>query len=247
MHLHQLPLSHYNEKVRWALDFKRVPHERTTYLPGPHMGPIKRLTGATQTPVLVIDGRALAGSAAILDALERRHPEPALLPPDPDERAQALAIQRRFDDEFGPAIRLAMFADILDDGAYFPLMFSLGKPWIVRAGYRLIFPLAKPTVRKANGITSAAAIEAARATTQVALDFVEETRAGRPYLVGETFSVADLTAASLLMPTADLHHPDVRRALPKGEGIRRWEARWAGHPTLAWVEGLYTRHRPGRA
>ncbi len=244
MLLHQLPVSHYNEKVRWTLDYKRLPHQRITYLPGPHMGPIRRLTGATQTPVLVVDGEAIAGSATIIDALERRHPDPALYPADADERAQALAIQRRFDDEFAPAIRLALFAEILEDGAYFPDLFSQGKPWIKRFLYRLVFPLAKSTVRAANGVTGPEAAAEALATTQAALDYVDALRGGRRYLVGEAFSIADLAAAALLMPTADLQHPDVRRGLPKGDAIRRWERRWAEHPSVRWVEQIYQRHRP---
>jgi glutathione S-transferase len=56
--------SPYNEKIRWALDLKRVPHRRRSLLPGPHMGVVKKLTGRTQTPVLVMaDGTAINGSA----------------------------------------------------------------------------------------------------------------------------------------------------------------------------------------
>ena len=32
----QFTFSHYNEKARWALDFKRVPHVRRSLIPGPH-------------------------------------------------------------------------------------------------------------------------------------------------------------------------------------------------------------------
>ena len=58
--------SPYNEKVRWALDLKRVPHRRRSLLPGPHMATVRKLTGRTTTPVLILDdGRALDGSARI--------------------------------------------------------------------------------------------------------------------------------------------------------------------------------------
>ena len=53
--LWQLQISHYVEKVRWALDYKRVPHIRRTLLPGLHAVKTKRLTGDTSTaPVLTI-------------------------------------------------------------------------------------------------------------------------------------------------------------------------------------------------
>lgn len=103
--LYQFRHSPYNEKVRWALDLKRVPHRRRSLLPGPHMGVVKKLTGRTQTPVLVLDdGTAVAGSARILDWLEQQYPEPRLMPDDPAQREQVLAIQRRFDDDIAPRI-----------------------------------------------------------------------------------------------------------------------------------------------
>ena len=49
----QLHVSHYVEKVRWALDYKRIPHIRRSLLPGLHAVKTKRLTGDTSTaPVL---------------------------------------------------------------------------------------------------------------------------------------------------------------------------------------------------
>ncbi len=52
LELLQFRHSPYNEKARWALDFKQLPHRRRSLLPGPHMGVVKRLTGRTETPVL---------------------------------------------------------------------------------------------------------------------------------------------------------------------------------------------------
>lgn len=35
--LWHIPVSHYNEKVRWALDYKRIEHERKAPPPPSHM------------------------------------------------------------------------------------------------------------------------------------------------------------------------------------------------------------------
>src|SRR5690348_16398141 len=88
--LWQLEISHYNEKVRWALDYKRIPHRRRSLLPGIHVIAAKRLTGGETTPILTLDGRSIGDSTAIIAALEKRWPEPALYPADPDERRRAL-------------------------------------------------------------------------------------------------------------------------------------------------------------
>ncbi len=79
----QFPYSHFNEKARWALDYKRLPHRRRNLLPGPHVLQLKRLTGRTQVPVLRLGDRLVSGSAQIIDELERRVPEPPLYPADP--------------------------------------------------------------------------------------------------------------------------------------------------------------------
>ncbi|MBM3557707.1 MAG: glutathione S-transferase, partial [Alphaproteobacteria bacterium] len=58
----QFRASPYNEKIRWALDLKRIPHRRRSVAPGPHVPALKPLTGRTTTPVLKLDGKWLDGS-----------------------------------------------------------------------------------------------------------------------------------------------------------------------------------------
>ena len=52
LELLQFRYSPYNEKVRWALDVKRVAHRRRSLLPGPHIVQVRRHTGRTSTPCL---------------------------------------------------------------------------------------------------------------------------------------------------------------------------------------------------
>ena len=48
--LFQFTYSHYNEKARWAFEFKGIEHTRTNLLPGPHMRKMRKLTGQTAVP-----------------------------------------------------------------------------------------------------------------------------------------------------------------------------------------------------
>ena len=65
------------------------------------------------------------------------------------------------------------------------------------------------------------------------------------YLVGESFTVADLTAASILglivvppqFPYIKVH-PDERTA-----EFRRYRDSLKSHPGFRWVEDMYARHR----
>ena len=75
--LWHFPISHYNEKARWALDWKRIPHVRRalamSYVPRALWA-----TGQAKLPILFLDGQAIADSTRIIEALERLQPEPAI-------------------------------------------------------------------------------------------------------------------------------------------------------------------------
>src|ERR1700675_1731855 len=107
--LWQFTSSHFNEKARWALDFKRVPHIRHSLIPGFHVPVVKRMTGKTHVPVLKLNGAAITDSSKIIEALERAYPQPALYPADPEQRRRALELEDFFDEELGPQIRLWFF------------------------------------------------------------------------------------------------------------------------------------------
>ena len=241
--LHQFPFSHYNEKARWALDFKGIPHQRKNYLPGPHAGPIEKLSGQSQTPVLSLGQRVVSGSAAILEALEEAHQERPLLPSEPDLRADAQELQARFDEELGPAVRTAVFSVMLDEPGYMCAMFSSPQPLPMRWIYRGVFPLAKGKVERAYRVREDDHVLACREVVDRNLEEIENRVQSTGYLVGDRFTVADLTAASLLAPVADPDHIDMKRPEPQPESVRAFVAPWRGHPACDWVREMYRRHR----
>src|SRR5436190_35781 len=113
--LWHLKVSNYNEKARWALDYKRVPHRRVAAMPGAHMLVALRLTRRPTMPVLELDGTAIGDSTRIIGALEERYPDPPLYPVDPEERTRALELEDYFDENFGRDIRRVAFWPILLD------------------------------------------------------------------------------------------------------------------------------------
>ncbi|MEM1244860.1 MAG: glutathione S-transferase family protein [Acidobacteriota bacterium] len=245
--LHQFPMSHYNEKVRWALDWKGIAHRREHYLPGPHARAIEKLSGQSSTPVLALDGDVVSGSAAILERLEADYPEPSLLPTDAAQRREALELQKRFDDEVGPATRTALFSVLMNESAYVAKMFGSPQPAARRFLYRMIFPLARGKVRAAYQTNDRDHVARCEQVAVAALDEVAERSAATGYLVGDSFTVADLTCAALLAPIAGPEHPDMKRPSPRPETVRRYVARFEDHPGVQWVRSTYERDRPGRA
>ena len=58
--LWHIEVSHYNEKARWALDYKGIPYERRVPMPGLHRLSALAATRGRQRrlPVLELDGTA---------------------------------------------------------------------------------------------------------------------------------------------------------------------------------------------
>jgi glutathione S-transferase len=240
--LFQFRVSHFNEKARWALDYKAIEHVRRSLLPGPQKPKMQKLSGQEQTPVLRWDGDVIAGSAAIVDYVERRVPQPPLYPSDTTLLRRALAVQARFDDEVGPAIRLAMFHELLAEPGYFVSMFTVGQPVLARVSYRAVFPLIRVLMTREMKI-SAENAEKAIVTTRRALDLVAEESRTSGYLVGDEFTVADLTAAALLAPAVEIDPSPFGYPQPVSASLRAWWDRWQDHPGTAWVRSMYERHR----
>ena len=242
----QFPYSPYNEKARWALDWKGLQPRVANLMPGPHLPRLRKLTGQAKTPVLRLDGNYVCGSAAIVAALEELQPEPRLIPQEPALRAQALEIQRLFDEDFGPPMRGAVLAAIIPHARYTASLFSEGQSAAQRVLYRLVFPLARGLIRKGNAIETPQQVQAGIDATQLAFDYVVAHAGPAGYLAGDSFTVADLTAASFLAAAVDPPNSTMERPKPHPPGLSAWLERWRSHPGRQWVLDMYARHRKRR-
>src|ERR1700736_606853 len=105
--LWHIPLSHFSEKARWALDYKRIAHHRQVLGPD-YLIRAWRATGRGTLPILFLNGRAIGDSTRIIAALEERYPESPLYPGDAGALQRALALEDYFDEQLGPALRAAI-------------------------------------------------------------------------------------------------------------------------------------------
>jgi glutathione S-transferase len=206
------------------------------------MGRVKSLTGKTETPVLMTEGGAIAGSAAIVQWLDAQVPQPTLLPADTALREEALALERRFDEDFTPRIRRVVLHTLLRSPRYFAAIFGDGRPAWQQLAYACTVPLAAPLVRKGNGIT-AASVEDGHRAAQEALDLVASRSAATGYLVGGRFSIADLTAAAALATIVRPPNSPMSSPQPVHEAAACLVQRYAVHPGAAWVRRIYAAHR----
>jgi glutathione S-transferase len=235
-------VSHFSEKVRWALDHKRWPHTRTTLIPGFHVAAARWLSGQNQLPILRIDGRVLAGSAHILEEIERLRPDPPLFPVDPEARQRALRIQAYFDEEVAPDLRRLFWATYVQRPAACTRMATDGASAGTRLLWRALFRVMRPLLRANMGM-SADLLTAARDRLHSYFEHLESEVGPSGYLVGDRFGVADLAAAAVM--TAIIRPPEFPYRLPEP-----WPPELVAlredvidHPAGQWVLRIYARHR----
>jgi glutathione S-transferase len=235
-------VSHYNEKARWALDYKRVAHVRRAVEPGRHRAIANRLTGGRTFPVLVHDGEAIGDSTRIIEALERRYPEPPLYPVDPVECRRAPELEDFFDEELGPHERVLVASHMLRSGTLFLDAFFPDLPGRRRLTARAMFPLLRGRAIAAFGIDDAS-VTLAWAKLRAAAERFRIELEPSGYLVGDRFTVADLTVAALVSPVVapeGFPYPQPQREHPLFEPLRNTLAE-AG--VVDWAREIYARHR----
>ncbi|MGH2988024.1 MAG: glutathione S-transferase family protein [Solirubrobacterales bacterium] len=241
--LWHLEISHYNEKVRWALDYKGVRHARRAVTPGLQEFRARRLRAGRTVPILQLHGRTIGDSTRNIEEIERRWPDPPLYPSDSEERRLALELEDYFDEDCGHDLRRVLFNDNLAEPEKFLGMFS-GADHPRLGLLKALSPVLAPVVKWRYEIRPER-VAHSREVVGAALRKVEAEAGPRGYLVGDSFTVADLTAASILalivvppeFPYVKLH-PDERAAQ-----FREFRASLKDRLGFKWVEDMYARHR----
>ena len=246
--LWHIELSHYNEKARWALDYKSIEHELRVPMPGLHGARALMLTRGKhrRLPVMELEGRRIGDSTAIIAALEAYQPEPALYPADPAEKARALELEDFFDEELAPQMRRLVWHHTLPDtDAVVESLFARPGAGLERASLRATAPAVRPFIPAGDYGVSADSAEG-RARPGYSLPWIASRPSYRPFR--DTSSVIVLSGRSdrssavhaadrSAAPTVHAGHVPGRGGQPLREELTA--ARHGGR----WIHEMYQRHR----
>ena len=237
--LYQFPISHFCEKIRWTLDYKNIPHVKQTLLPGLHSKKMKQLTGQYSVPVIKHHDKCIHDSSKIISYLEEHFPEQPLDPANQENLQEALSWENFADNNIGPQVRVLLYHHLLQEPQIVGKFFTKDGPFYGPLFVKMAFPKLVKVMRKHMKINLETSIQA-KEHIDKSLDKVVAALDGKDYLVGESFSRADLGVAALLapliMPPAyGLKKPDLPQEL--NIILESFE------PKLMWLHKMYEQHR----
>lgn len=106
-------VSPYVRKVLVVLNLKGIPYEIDPIVPFMGGDRFSEISPVRRIPVLIDDRVTLCDSTVIGEYLEERHPEPALLPKDPADRARVRWLEEYADTRMGEVIIWRFFNELV--------------------------------------------------------------------------------------------------------------------------------------
>lgn len=235
-----IPMSHYCEKARWALDRAGLAYREEPHLQGFHYAYVRAAGGGITAPVLVTADGVLSDSSAILEWVDRTRPR-GLYPREPATAREVRAWEEDFDEGLGPASRLVVYHHLLPWPELSIPYAAASVPWWQRRLFPTVFPVVAGFIERRLGIDDAGLSDAHDTIDRTLGDVAARLADGRRYLAGESFTAADLTFAALAAPL--VLPPGYGIALPRLEELPATllglVTRWRQHPAGAFALRLY--------
>jgi glutathione S-transferase len=245
-----MPFSHFCEKARWSLEAARVPFREEGHCPLLHRVAVRRVGGRSSVPVLAVDGGPVLDDSPLIVQYADAH-APAdrkLWPASGAARDEGFALERELDVEFAPHVRRFVYFHVLPRRDQALQLFRVETPAREHALARAVFPLIRAVMKRFMRIDESGMRRSQTAMRRVFDRIGDRLRDGRPYLLGDRFSAADIAFAAFASPMVlPPEHPKVQVDLGSLPGPLADEVRTSRqHPAGLFALRLY-RERRGEA
>jgi len=242
-----IPISHYCEKARWALERAGLAYVEERHVQGVHQIAARRAGGGSTVPVLVTPEGVLAESEQILEYADETLPEELrLFPADRALRHEVETVSRWFDEGLGPDGRRLMYARMLEQRRLMLRVNCQGVPAWERRAMTALWPAMVRWGKRKLGIGPDTVVEDGARVRRAFDEVAQRLSDGRRHLCGDRFTAADLTFAAL--SAAVIVPPEYGVSLPQPETLPESIASdvraFRAHPAGAYALGLFRDQRP---
>jgi len=242
-HLYIFPISHYCEKACWTLDYLGIDYELHYVAPGGH-GNLAEELGAegTSLPILVVADGVVQGSDKIINWAEScSRNGRSLVPAD---ATSAVDIEDRLNDVLGVHVRRMYYSEALVEHPHTVLPIFVD--YLETEDAKFVqdtweFIAAAMVERMDLGVEQR---QESREIVAEQLDWLDSLLdGGQSYLLGDDFSLLDLSAAALLAPLATPPEHPTYGGLQVPPLMADDIAVWAQRPVSRYVASMYRQHR----
>jgi glutathione S-transferase len=193
-----IPISHYCEKARWALDRAGIAYREERHIQIVHRVASRRAGGRGTVPVLVTAEGVFAQSADVLAYADRHGAR--LYPEEPTLRDEVIALERDFDADLGREGRRWMYSHVLPRRDLGVAYNCPGVPAWERRAFPLLLGPMSGYIRHLFAIGPETDAEAGAAVRRTFDAVASRLADGRRYLCGDAFTAADLAFGALAAP-----------------------------------------------
>lgn len=200
------PISHYCEKAKWALEYVDIQYIEECYAPGLHrfIFTIKNIKGYS-VPILIYKEKdenifLISSSKIVLYANLNSKNNNKLLPDDDKMIQEISELENLFDSKLGPATRQLFYYYVLDNKHLSLKLFTIGISKKQKTFLKYNYFIVKNIMKQYMDISEYGIIKATNIIDEIFKIIETKLSDGRHYLVGNNFSIADITFASLASP-----------------------------------------------
>jgi glutathione S-transferase len=202
-----IAISHYCEKVRWAMDYFDIDYIEENHAP-PFHRKYTSLYAGTSVPVLVDNDKAFTDSKDILHYLDTIAPDKQLYPQDPELRQQAETLEALFDDKLGVATRCLGYYYAIEQPWSILAAWGKGTSLLEKIKCAVAFPKTVNWLKQNYNVTTQGKEAALQDIKEVFTVVNQRLNSGQKYLLGNNLSSTDITFAALASPVIrPEHHP----------------------------------------
>ncbi|MGL6345263.1 MAG: glutathione S-transferase family protein [Waterburya sp.] len=210
-----IAISHYCEKVRWAMDYLDIDYVEEDHAPLFHRQYTSRHQGTT-VPVLVTHEQALVDSRDIMHYLDTVAVDKQLYPQDVELRHQVETLEELFDQKLGVATRNWGYYYAIQQPWKLAIAWGINAPLREKIKCMIAFPKLPGLLKQYYNVTEASKDNALKDIKEVFTVVNQRLNSGQQYLIGNNLSSADITFAALASPVIrPEYHPFYNSQLSK--------------------------------